>query len=110
MVKNPLADAGNIMRCGFDPRVGKMPWTRAWQSTPVFLPGESMDRGAWRATVHRVTQSQTPLKRLSTHAYTYPFFFLFFSIMGYPRILTVVPCATQYDLLVCCRAEINTTL
>ena len=28
-----------------------------------------MDRGAWRATVHRVTQSQTQLKRLSTHAH-----------------------------------------
>ena len=41
VVKNPLADAGNIMRCGFDPGVGKMPWMRAWQSTPVFLPGES---------------------------------------------------------------------
>ena len=28
----------------------------------------SMDRGAWRATVHGVTRSQTRLKRLSTHA------------------------------------------
>ena len=27
-----------------------------------------MDRGAWRATVYRVTKSQTPLKQLSTHA------------------------------------------
>ena len=26
-----------------------------------------MDRGAWRATVHRVTKSRTQLKRLSTH-------------------------------------------
>ena len=26
---------------GFDPRVGKIPWWRAWQPTPVFLPGES---------------------------------------------------------------------
>ena len=24
-----------------DPWVGKMPWRRAWQPTPVFLPGES---------------------------------------------------------------------
>ena len=28
-------------RCGFDPRVRKIPWRRAWQPTPVFLPGES---------------------------------------------------------------------
>ena len=27
-----------------------------------------MDRGAWRATVHGVTQSRTRLKRLSMHA------------------------------------------
>jgi len=25
----------------FDPWFGKMPWRRAWQPTPVFLPGES---------------------------------------------------------------------
>ena len=24
-----------------DPLVGKIPWRRAWQPTPVFLPGES---------------------------------------------------------------------
>ena len=26
---------------GFDPGVGKIPWKRAWQPTPVLLPGES---------------------------------------------------------------------
>ena len=25
----------------FDPWIGKIPWRRAWQPTPVFLPGES---------------------------------------------------------------------
>ena len=25
----------------FDPWVGKIPWRRTWQPTPVFLPGES---------------------------------------------------------------------
>ena len=28
-------------RSGFNPWVGKIPWRRAWQSTPVFLPGGS---------------------------------------------------------------------
>ena len=41
------------------------PWRRAWQPTPVFLFGEDTDRaigrGAWRATVHEVTESQTEL-------------------------------------------------
>ena len=27
-------------RPGFDPRVGKIPWRRKWQPTPVFLLGE----------------------------------------------------------------------
>ena len=37
-IKNPPANAGNA---GFDPWVGKIPWRRAWQPTPVFLPGQS---------------------------------------------------------------------
>ena len=37
VVKNLPAKAGN----GFDPWVGKIPWRRVWQPTPVFLPGES---------------------------------------------------------------------
>ena len=28
-------------RHGFNPWVGKISWRRAWQPTPVFLPGES---------------------------------------------------------------------
>ena len=47
----------------------KIPWSRAWQPTPVFLPGESHGQGSWQATVHRVTKSQTRLKQLSTHTH-----------------------------------------
>ena len=32
-------------RQDFDPRVGKIPWSRKWQPTPVFLPGKS--HGQW---------------------------------------------------------------
>ena len=28
-------------RPGFNPWVGKIPWRRAWQPIPVFMPGES---------------------------------------------------------------------
>ena len=52
-------------RCGFSAWVGKIPWRRAWQPTPVFLPGESHDRGAWRAIVHRVAKSRTGLSESS---------------------------------------------
>ena len=34
--------------------VGKIPWRRKWQPTPVSLLGNPTDRGAWRATVQRV--------------------------------------------------------
>ena len=40
-VKNPPATAGRGKRWGFDPWAGKIPWRRAWQSSPIFLPGES---------------------------------------------------------------------
>jgi len=33
------------------------PLGKKWQLTPGFLPGESMDRGAWQASVHAVTKS-----------------------------------------------------
>ena len=50
----------------FDPWVGKMPWRRAWQSTPVFLPGDSRwieELGGLQSTVsQRVDMSD----RLST--------------------------------------------
>ena len=34
--------------------VGKIPCRRKWLSTPVFLQGNIMDRGAWWAMVHGV--------------------------------------------------------
>ena len=41
MVKNPPANTGDARDKGFDPWVGKIPWRRKWQHTPVFLPEES---------------------------------------------------------------------
>ena len=35
------------------------PPEKAVQPTPVFLSGESLDRGAWAATVHEVTKNWT---------------------------------------------------
>ena len=39
VAKKLPANAGG-MRCRFDLWVGKIPWSRAWQLTPIFLPGE----------------------------------------------------------------------
>ena len=43
-----------------------MHWRRKWQPTPVFLPGESRDGGAWWAAVYGVEQGRTQLKWLSS--------------------------------------------
>ena len=40
--KEPTCQCRRCKRCGFDPWIGKMPWGRAWQPTPVFLPGKSL--------------------------------------------------------------------
>ena len=41
MVKQSARQCRRRRRPGFDPWVGKIPWRREWQPTPVFLPGES---------------------------------------------------------------------
>ena len=38
--KEPGCQCRRCKRCGFDPWVGKIPWRRAWQPIPVFLPGK----------------------------------------------------------------------
>ena len=65
MVKTLPANAGNP---GLIPGVRKIPWRRAWQSTPSFLPGES----PWTEvpaglTVHGFAKSQTPPNHKGLH-------------------------------------------
>ena len=52
----PTCPCRRRKRRRFDPWVGKIPWRRAQQPTPVFLPGESHGQ---RATVHGVAESDT---------------------------------------------------
>ena len=51
-VRNPLV----LWKPGFNPWVGKIPWRNTWD--PYSSLENSMDRGAWWATVHGVTKSQ----------------------------------------------------
>ena len=67
VVKNPLANAGDKIH-GFDPWIGKIPWRRAWQPTPVFLPGESHGQRSLVGTVHRAVKSWIQLKGLGKTA------------------------------------------
>ena len=58
-VKNLPANAGH-KRCRFKPWVKKIPLSKAWQPTPVFLPGESpwTEEPGW-AILHGITESDT---------------------------------------------------
>ena len=63
MVKKKKKMCQQCRRPGFDPWVGKIPWRRAWQLTPVFLPGESHGQRSlvgyspWGAELDTIKQS-----------------------------------------------------
>ena len=60
--KNPPANAGDV---GSVPELGRSPGEGNGNPLQYSCLGKPMVRGAWRATVHGVTKSQT---QLSTHA------------------------------------------
>ena len=57
-------------RLSWIPGSGRSSAAEKWQPTAVFLPGNSMNKGAWWATVHRVAKSWT---QLSTYTHTHRF-------------------------------------
>ena len=57
-------------RLEFSSWVGKIPWKSKWQPSLVFLLENPMDRGAWQATVHRITKSRTWLSEQTTTTLT----------------------------------------
>ena len=67
VVRNLLANAGNIREAGLIPGSGRP--LGGGHSNPLqhSCLENPMDRGAWWATVHGVRKSQTHLKRLSMH-------------------------------------------
>ena len=69
VVKNPLANAGNIRETASIPGSGRSPGEGHGDPLQNSCLENPMDRGAWWATVHRVTKSWIRLKRLSTDAH-----------------------------------------
>ena len=59
MVKNPLANAGDIRDVGSVPRSGRSSGERYGNQLHYSCLENLMDRGAWQATDHRVTKNQT---------------------------------------------------
>ena len=59
VVENPPANAGDIRDMGLIPGSGRSPGGGYGNPLQYSCLEYLMDRGAWWATVHRVTQSQT---------------------------------------------------
>ena len=55
--QEPACQPGQQKRRCFYPWVGKIPWSRKWQPTPVFLPGESHGQESLASWVHIVANS-----------------------------------------------------
>ena len=69
VVKNPSANPGNIRDAGLTPGSGRSPGGGHGHPLQYSCPENPHERGAWRATVHRVAKSCTYLKWLSTHTH-----------------------------------------
>ena len=63
--KESACNAGDTGEMGLIPASGSSLGGWHGQPAPLFLQENPMDRGAWRATAHRVATSRTGLKRLS---------------------------------------------
>ena len=74
MVKNPLDNAGDARDAGLIPESGRSPGEGNGNLLQYSCLKTSMDRGAWGATVHRVSKNQT---QLSTHRKAYLLFYRF---------------------------------
>ena len=46
VVTNPPSSAEYIRDVGSTPELGRFPWRRKWQPTPVFFPGEFHGQGS----------------------------------------------------------------
>ena len=57
MVKNPPVNAGDIRDVGSIPGSGRSPGVGNGNQLQYSCLENPMDRGAWQATVHRVTKS-----------------------------------------------------
>ena len=67
VVKNLSAKEGDLRDTGSNLGLGRSPGGGQANLIQDSCLENPMDRGAWQATVHRVTKSQSRLKRLSMH-------------------------------------------
>ena len=75
VVKNLPASAGDVRDTGSTPGSGRLSGGGHGNSLQYPCLENPLDRGAWWAAVHRVTKSQTQLKRLGMRPCRLPAFF-----------------------------------
>ena len=71
VVKNPTPSAGDIRDTGLIPGLGRSPGEGNGNPLQDSCLGNHMDRGAWWATVQKVTESQTPPSSSSSSTQLY---------------------------------------
>ena len=72
--KEPTSQCRRCKRLGFNYWVGRSPGGGHGNSLQYSCLENPMDRGAWQATVYRVTQSKTRLRELTTQGVLLLFF------------------------------------
>ena len=83
--KEPTCQCKRHKKCRFNPWVGKILWRRAWQPTPVFLPGESHGQRSQRAGHDWATKSHCVVAFVSNST---------FLLIFYLPTLTCIHCCT----------------
>ena len=80
VVNNPPASARDM---GLIPELGRSPWRRSWQPTPIFLPGESHGQRSLAGYSPWVHKSRTQLRNLAhTHSATWNLVIFLSEIIG----------------------------
>ena len=66
VVKSSPANTGDPRDAGLNPELGRSPGVGKGNPLQYSCLENSVDRGAWRATVHGVAKSQTQLSTITT--------------------------------------------
>ena len=124
--KEPAWEYRRCKRCGFDLWVGKIPWRRAWQPTPVFLPGKSHGQrnlAGYNPQGHRELDKIKTAQHACMHVYIciYVHMCMHVCIYLYKYKCTcvykfmyirahIIKSATYIKIFVCCRSVAKSSL